>query len=38
MNTLGPKFDFSFVNFPYEDKKLAAYAVEMPTTRDMKTI
>ena len=33
MNTLRPKFDFfSFVKFPYEGKKLAAYAEEMPTT------
>ena len=26
MNTLWPKYDFSFVKFPYEGKKLAAYA------------
>ena len=26
MNTLRPKYDFSFVKFPYEGKKLAAYA------------
>ena len=31
-NTLRPKFFFSFVEFPYEGKKLAAYAEEMPTT------
>ena len=26
MNTLRPKYDFSFVEFPYKGKKLAAYA------------
>ena len=26
MNTLQPKYDFFFVEFPYEGKKLAAYA------------
>ena len=26
MNTLRPKYNFSFVEFPYEGKKLAAYA------------
>ena len=26
MNTLRPKYDFSFVEFRYEGKKLAAYA------------
>ena len=26
VNTLRPKYDFSFVEFPYEGKKLAAYA------------
>ena len=31
-NTQRPKFDFSFVEFPYEGKTLAAYAEEMPTT------
>ena len=32
-NALRPKFDFfSFVKFPCEGKKLAAYAEEMPTT------
>ena len=31
---------FSFVEFPYEDKNLATYAEEMPTTiyLDMKTL
>ena len=31
---------FSFVEFPYEGKKLAAYAEEMPTTiyLDMETL
>ena len=32
MNTLRPKFVFSFVKFPYEGKNLVAYAEEMPTT------
>ena len=33
MNTLRPKFNFfSFVELPYEGKKLAVYAEEMPTT------
>ena len=32
MNILLPKFKFSIVEFPYEGKKLAAYAEEMPTT------
>ena len=32
MDTLRQKFFFSFVEFPYEGKKLAAYAEQMPTT------
>ena len=31
-NILRPKFDFSFVEFLDESKKLSAYAEEMPTT------
>ena len=32
MDTLLQKFNFFLVEFPYEGKKLAAYAEEMPTT------
>ena len=32
MNTLRTKYDFSFVEFPYEGKKLAAYAEKQVCT------